>query len=633
MSANLTTSASSAAIALRSSQVVTPTGVRPATVLIEGQRIVGVVDYDRTPADANVVDVGDLVVSPGVVDSHVHINEPGRTEWEGFETATKAAAAGGITTLIDMPLNSSPVTTTRDNLLAKRNAAAGKCYVDVGFHGGLIPENANHLQPLIEEEVCGIKAFLCDSGLEEFPAATLDDLEAAVVCLKEKNAVLLAHAEICSMNTPAVTDARAYKQYLASRPAEFEIEAIELLMKFCRQHRTPVHIVHLTTAKALPIIADAKAEGLPLTVETCPHYLYFASEEIPDGATKFKCAPPIRDASNRAALRAAVASGLIDTIGSDHSPCPPELKLMEQGDFTKAWGGIASLQLSLAICNTIAQQAGWSFSMLATRMSETPAKLFQLGHAKGRIEVGLDADLVVWDPNEQFSVVGAELYHRHAVTPYDGCKLSGVVKKTFMRGEIVFDENQIVGQPTGMTLKRKLDNTFGIAEYLNRCGKAKPIDGRSLNIELEKCCASKNWIAKMVDGGSFASELDVMLRAERIWRELSEPDYLEAFAAHPQIGDVETLRAKYSNTRQIAADEQSNVDQADEGTLHRLAKANQLYLEKFGFIFIIFATGKTTAEMLAALETRLKNNREQELANAAIEQLKITQLRLRKLIT
>ena len=619
--------------AICSSRVVTPTGERPAAILVDGEKITAVISAGEVPQAATLIDVGDLVVSPGVVDAHVHINEPGRTEWEGFETATSAAATGGVTTLIDMPLNSSPVTTTRAALAAKREAADGKLYIDVGFYGGLVPDNADQIQPLIDGKVCGIKAFLCDSGLEEFPAASLANLESAASSLKSQHSVLLAHAEICTSPTANVADTSSYQQYANSRPPEFELAAIELLIDFCRRHRTAVHIVHLATAQALPMIAAAKSEGLPLTVETCPHYLYFCSEEIPDGATEYKCAPPIRSAANRAELRAAVADGLIDTIGSDHSPCPPELKLLEQGDFSKAWGGIAGLQLSLSVCNTIGKELGWSRKMLAKRMSETPAQLFQLGHCKGSIAAGMDADLVVWDPEEAFKADGAELRHRHDVTPYTGCKLQGVVKQTFVRGKLVFRNGEVVAERIGKTLERNVVESRKITEHLNQFYNPETDGNRQIESELEKCCASSNWISRMIDGGSFASDLDVMLRAERSWQELAEADYLEAFAAHPRIGDVETLRAKYANTKRIASDEQSGVEQADENTLQRLATANEQYLAKFGFIFIICATGKSAAEMLTSLETRLQNNRQQELVNAAAEQLKITQIRLRKLVT
>ncbi len=441
--------------ALRGNAVVTLDGVRPAAVLVRGETIAAVVGFGDVPAGVPVVDAGDKLVLPGLVDTHVHINEPGRTEWEGFATATRAAAAGGVTTLIDMPLNSSPVTTTVAALNAKREAAAGKLWVDVGFHGGVVPGNAAHVAPLIDAGVCAFKAFLCHSGIDEFPNATEADLRAVMPTLAAAGLPLFAHAELVAQLPPGVEEAfaanpRSYAAYLATRPPEWEVEAISLLIRLCREYRCHVHVVHLAAPRqAWPLIEAAKADGLPFTVETCPHYLNFAAEDVPDGDTRFKCAPPLRPRSERRLLHELVAHMQIDTVGSDHSPAPPGIKHIADGDLRAAWGGIASLQLLLSASWTAVPGAG-----LPAALTSRPANLVGLSHRKGSIAPGLDADFVVFDPDATFTVDAAELQHRHKPTPYDGRELRGVVETTFLRGRPVFDRGTFLGEPSGQTLAR-----------------------------------------------------------------------------------------------------------------------------------------------------------------------------------
>ena len=617
-----------ATFAIRSARVITPTGERSAAIVIEDGLIADVISHQELPDNIEVIDFGDSVISPGIVDAHVHINEPGRTDWEGFETATAAAAAGGVTTLIDMPLNSSPVTTTLAALEEKRSAAKGKCRVDVGFYGGVVPGNEGDLGPLIEAGVFGLKAFMCDSGLDEFPASGEAELRSALTALKQYGVPLLVHAEIIG-DAPEVSNERSFKEFVQSRPGQFEVDAIDFVIDLCKEYETPIHIVHLATKQALPLIDAAKNSGLPITVETCPHYLHFCTEEIEDGSTSFKCTPPIRDKVNRDELLSAVENGLIETIGSDHSPCPPDMKQLETGNLSKAWGGIASLQLTLSIMSTLARQQKWSLALLSERLSQRPAEIFGLGKSKGRIEKGYDADLVVWNPDNKFTVGGEELYHRHEVTPYEGLQLYGTVVQTFVRGNLVYDssrskDDRFVGDPAGAFLARRPN--MSIASALNcRCHDAK-------FTLLESCCASKTWIERMIKSSPFGDDDDVIDHATESWDNVSEGDLMEAFSAHPRIGNVDTLRAKYANTKAIASGEQSGVNSADEAVLQRLATANDEYFDKFGFIFIVCATGKTAKEMLDMLETRLKNNRDTELENAAAEQLKITIIRLRKLI-
>lgn len=617
------TQSSSSPLAIRSNRVITPKGEIPAAIIIGAGKIESVVVPEDLPPEIPCEDFGDLVISPGVVDAHVHINEPGRTQWEGFETATAAAAAGGVTTLVDMPLNSSPVTTNVAALQAKRSAAAGKCKVNVEFYGGLVPGNEIEIPGLIAEGVKGIKAFLCDSGLDEFGAAGEKELRAVLPMLKQAGIPLLAHAEIVDPEvarkhkTSPHWPQQSYLHYMNGRPASFEIDAIKLLIDLCREFQTPIHIVHLATAQALPLITAAQKEGLPLTVETCPHYLYFCDQDIQDSQTQFKCAPPIRDQGNRDALRSAVTTGLIDTIGSDHSPCPPELKELLSGDFNKAWGGIASLQLTLPIMATLAEKENWSLEKMATLLSQRPAEIFGMGETKGRIASGYDADLIVWDPSATFTVAGEELEHRHSITPYEGRTLSGRVARTYVGGAIVFTSESIDSDQALVEAS--------IADMLNA------LPHESVLQTLQSCCASTRWCEELEETRPFFNDDDVLNKSAQIFSRLEESDWLEAFEGHPQIGNVETLRAKYANTKSIASGEQSGVQSASEDMLKRLASANEEYLKKFGFIFIVCATGKSAKEMLDLLLQRLPRTREQELITAGEEQAKITALRLKKL--
>ena len=442
--------------ALISRRVVTPSGIRAAAVLIAGESIVDVVEPDQLPAASRVVDVGDHAILPGIVDTHVHINEPGRTEWEGFVTATRAAAAGGITTLVDMPLNSSPVTTTARALALKVEAARGKLWVDCGFYGGVVAGVSGQVGPLAAAGVLGFKAFLCHSGIDEFPNVTKADLRAVMPELRGAGLPLLVHAELVGDPPVAVpgsaVESQSYARHLASRPREWEHAAIGLMIDLCREFRCHVHIVHLSSADALPMIARAREEGLPLTVETCPHYLTFAAEDIPDGDPRYKCAPPIRERENRERLWQALGEGLIDTIGTDHSPAPPDLKHLDTGDVFRAWGGIASLQLALPAVWTAARQRGFTLTDLSRWMTLHPAELVGLDARKGAIARGRDADLVVFDPDKTFTVDPAAIHHRHRATPYEGRSLAGRVETTYLRGRLVYHESKFATAPSGQTL-------------------------------------------------------------------------------------------------------------------------------------------------------------------------------------
>lgn len=439
---------------LRSRTIVAGEAVIDGAILVRGESIAAVIPQGEAMPSVPAIDTGDAWIFPGLVDTHVHINEPGRTEWEGFATATAAAAAGGITTLVDMPLNSDPVTTTLEALRAKQAATAGKLSVDVGFHAGVVPGNDRDLPALLDAGVLGAKAFMVYSGIPEFPAAAARDLAVAMPLLAARGIPLLAHAELDGPVELPPGPGTSYRRYLASRPSSWEVHAIEVLIDLCRATGCPVHVVHLATADALPVLAAARAEGLPVTVETCPHYLHFTAETIPDADTRYKCAPPVREAAHREALWAALASGAIDLIASDHSPCPPGLKDPEGGDFFKAWGGISSLQLGLPVILTECRNRGLPPARIARWMAEAPARLAGLYPRKGVIAPGADADLVVVHPEQSFTVHGRHLRHRHKVTPYDNETLVGVVQTTYLRGRVVYEAHHDHDPRAGRLLVR-----------------------------------------------------------------------------------------------------------------------------------------------------------------------------------
>ncbi|GGZ97955.1 allantoinase AllB [Streptomyces echinoruber] len=441
-----------AELVLRSTRVITPEGTRAASVAVTGGTITALLPYDAdVPPGARLEDVGDHVVLPGLVDTHVHVNDPGRTEWEGFRTATRAAAAGGVTTLVDMPLNSLPPTTTVDNLRVKRKTAAGRVHVDVGFWGGALPDNTADLRPLHEAGVFGFKAFLSPSGVEEFPHLDQDALARSMAETASFDGLLVVHAE--DPHHLAAAPQRGgprYADFLASRPRGAEDSAVAHLIDRARRLHARVHVLHLSSSDALPLIAAARAEGVRLTVETCPHYLTLTAEEVPDGAGEFKCCPPIREAANRDLLWQALADGTIDCVVTDHSPSTPDLKT---GDFATAWGGISGLQLGLAAVWTEARRRGHTLEDVARWMSARTAALVGLDGRKGAIAPGRDADFAVLAPDETFTVDPAALQHRNPVTAYAGRTLSGVVRSTWLRGERVYADGEFT-EPKGRLLTR-----------------------------------------------------------------------------------------------------------------------------------------------------------------------------------
>lgn len=445
--------------AIRSKRVVTPEGVRAATVRARNGVIEAISGYNDFPSGKHIYDAGESVVMPGLVDTHVHINEPGRTDWEGFETATCAAAAGGVTTLIDMPLNSIPATTTAAALETKRTAARKKCWVNMGFWGGVVPGNAGELRPMHQAGAFGFKCFLVPSGVPEFAHVNEDDLRAALPTLAALDAPLLVHAELPGPIEGATKklarfDPAKYKTWLQSRPPGAETKAVEMMIRLAREFKARVHIVHVSSALSVPLIRRGKKEGVRITAETCPHYLFFASGTIRSGRTEFKCAPPIRDLKNSKQLWTALEKNTIDFVVSDHSPSPPVMKCLETGDFFKAWGGISSLQLGLPVVWTKMSRRNYRLKRLVRWMCSGPAQLVGLEKYKGAIAIGYDADIVVWNPEKRFMVRPKMLQHRHKLTPYANHSLHGVVEATFLRGEMIYDQGRFPGAPSGTLLRR-----------------------------------------------------------------------------------------------------------------------------------------------------------------------------------
>jgi allantoinase len=448
--------------AFRSTRVLTEQGLLPATLVVEEGRFAEIRTVRDLHPAAGLQDFGDAVLLPGLVDSHVHINEPGRTEWEGFRTATRAAAAGGITTLVDMPLNCVPETVNVEALEAKRAAALGQTWVDWAAWGGVVRENAGSLNPLASVGVPGFKCFLIHSGIDGFTWVDESDLRAALEQLRGLGLPLLAHAELAGPVEAATerlnasnADWRKYASYLASRPDEAEVEAIALLIRLAEDFNTPIHIVHLSSTKSLPLLADARKRGVPITVETCAQYLHFAAEDILDGATEFKCAPPIRNRANREALWAALAEGILDFVVTDHSPCPPKMKRREEGRWDLAWGGIASLGLALPILWTGMKERGIALERVSEWMAAGPARLAGFSGEKGALAAGADADFVVFDPDQVWTVSPEHLQFRHKISPYLGAKLRGRVIETWLRGAPVFRNNDFVGEPRGRERVRR----------------------------------------------------------------------------------------------------------------------------------------------------------------------------------
>jgi allantoinase len=448
--------------AFLSKRIVTSDGIGPGAILVREGTIAALVPasrYGNLPANFDLHDFGESVILPGLVDSHVHINDPGRSDWEGFETATRAAAAGGYTMLVDMPLNCLPATATVSALTAKREAAQKRCWVDWGAWGGVVSDNQSNIEALAAAGVLGFKCFLIHPGIDGFTMVTEAELRAALPQVAKTGLPLLVHAELPGPVDAATwnlknknTDWTRYSTYLQSRPEEAELQAIRLLLSLCREYKFRLHIVHLSASSALAELCAARSAGLPVSVETCPHYLHFCAEEIADGATICKCAPPIRSRENRENLWQGLKDRIIDLVATDHSPCPPAMKRFEEKDFSTAWGGIASLSLALPVMWTEASRRGFALPDISRWMGEQPARLAGCSSRKGRIAEGCDADFVIFEPETEFVVTEDRLHYRYPISPYLGEKLSGVVKATYLRGQPVFSDGKFCGEPRGQEI-------------------------------------------------------------------------------------------------------------------------------------------------------------------------------------
>lgn len=426
--------------------------IQPATIVIDNGKISAIHLNKIDGAE----DVGDNILMPGIIDAHVHVNEPGRTEWEGFDTATQAAAAGGITTIVDMPLNASPVTTTVAAFNEKLESTKDKLHVNVGFYGGLVPGNLNDIEGLIQAGVLGIKCFLTHSGIDEFPNVDEKEVDAAMPIISKYDVPLLAHCELSDtkVDNRFADFPNSYRYYLASRPKKWENDAIDLMIKLCRKHNCKTHIVHVSSAESLNNIEKAKADGLPLTAETCTHYIYFSAEDIPDSNCLYKCAPPIREKENNDLLKEALKTGVLNFITTDHSPAPPDIKELITGNLMKAWGGIAGLQFLLPAAWT-ALKGNMSVEKFIPLLTEHPAKFLQVDVRKGKIAVGYDADLVIWNPGEGFEVKAKDILHRYDCSPYNVQRLSGTVQQTIVNGISVYQNKKIKNKNAGQWLLRK----------------------------------------------------------------------------------------------------------------------------------------------------------------------------------
>lgn len=441
--------------AIISNRVITPEGMQQAVVLIRDVKIADVVT-ELPGGNFPVTDVGDKVLMPALIDPHVHINEPGRTDWEGFDTATKAAIAGGITMLVDMPLNSSPVTTTVKAFDEKIKATEGQLHTNCGFWGGIVPGNEKEIEPLIEKGVLGFKAFLTHSGIDEFPNVMEDDLRKVMPVIAKHGLPLLVHCELSELSHDSLltTHGSSYQNYLTYRPKKWEDDAIALMIRLCEEFNCRTHIVHLSSADSIDQIAKVKQKGLPITVETGQHYLYFNAEDIKDGQTQFKCAPPVREKENNERLWQALKDGIIDFVATDHSPAPPEMKELSSGDFMKAWGGISSIQFALPVLWTAAKKHGCTLNDIAKWLCENPAGLTGLQKTKGKIQKGYDADLVVWDPEKSFTVTEKMIHHKHKITPYLNEELFGVVEQTWLSGEKISHNGEFIQLNKGRIILR-----------------------------------------------------------------------------------------------------------------------------------------------------------------------------------
>eukprot|EP01132_Coremiostelium_polycephalum_P006118 gene6118-7623_t len=647
---------------LKAKKVVIDGSIRSATILIRDKIIYDILPYETEVKDEWVKILDDalsvneeIVVMGGLVDSHVHVNEPGRTEWEGFVTATSAAAAGGVTTIIDMPLNSSPVTTSFEHLQTKIASMPGKLKVDVGLLGGIIPENAKEIKKMVlEGGVVGFKSFLVHSGIDEFPSVDRVDIQKAMNEMKElkelnKDVVMMFHAEVpepideaCKLLKDA--DPRLYNTFLQSRPRASENQAIDLVIDMSKQNQVRTHIVHLSSSDAIQSLRKAIDEDkVPISAETTFHYLYFVSEQVPDGNTLYKCCPPVREQENKHLLWDAVQNGPIDIIVSDHSPCTVDLKLLEEGDFMKAWGGIASLQLGLSIIWTEAKKLGIPLTKLSEWMSDAPARLVNLNDRKGSIKIGRDADFVIWNPEEKFVVDQEKMYIKNRHSPYHGFELHGKIMQTILGGNCIYNGETNTMTNTDFTGQHLVPTSIQTSLTYPKPQLPSIYFLNTLPIEAFFQCLSLLFEAappladKLYQLRPFTSYMHIIESANTIIESLSEAEKLVVINSHPRIGlspneikkqSIISYREQGYENPAINLEEEELLN-----VLSQLKTLNDAYEQKFGFLFIVFVNGRSKADLIPVFESRIKNDNKLEELNLGLSELiAIAKSRLSKLI-
>ncbi|KAN0009715.1 hypothetical protein ACTFIU_007014 [Dictyostelium citrinum] len=639
---------------IKGNKVVINGEIRPAAILIKNGIIIDIKDYSSEIKEEHEVLVNEekLIIMGGLVDSHVHINEPGRTEWEGFLSATSAAAAGGVTTIIDMPLNSSPVTTTFENLQTKIESMPGKLRVDVGLLGGVVPGNSSEIARMVlEGGVVGFKSFLVHSGIDEFPHVKENDIQEAMEVMKQlrdeyggRDVVMMFHAETEEPIQEATerlerenADPKLYDTFLKSRPRISENIAIDKVIELSKKNMIKTHIVHLSSSDAIQAIHNAvHHDNVPITAETTYHYLYFESEQVPYGNTLYKCCPPVRESENKDLLWKAVTDGTIKIIVSDHSPCTLDLKLIEGGDFMKAWGGISSLQLGLPIIWTEAKKRGVPLVKLSEYMSDEPSRLVGLNDRKGSIKIGRDADFVIWDPEESFTVNQDLLMVKNKNSPYHGQKLLGVVYETILRGNKIFKKgDQTISKVLGKRLIQTKIHTNSIypsptlpeIEFLNSFSEQQSFFD-CVNLLFEAAPPLANALYSKRPFSSYQQLID---QAHSIIQSLNEAEKIQVINAHPRIG---LSASQVKNSSSISYREQScdNDSSIDQSILESLTKLNDQYESKFGFKFVVFVNGRSKKEIIPILENRINNDIQKELDLGLCEMIEISKSRLSKLL-
>ncbi|KYR03080.1 allantoinase [Tieghemostelium lacteum] len=644
---------------IRGRNIVIEGEVRSATVFIRDGVIFEIKPYHtKLLKEWNILfnDEGmeeEIVIMGGLVDCHVHVNEPGRTEWEGWVSATNAAAAGGVTTICDMPLNSIPVTTTYQNLLDKIDSMKGKCRVDVGLLGGIVPGNAGEIKKMVTEGgVVGFKSFLVHSGIDDFQAVRRDDIQKAMDVMKElqqqhKDVVMMFHAEVPEPidemeSVVKDMDPRVYNTFLTSRPRKAENLAIDLVIDMAKQNQVKSHIVHLSSSDAIKALEHAiTVDKVPITAETTFHYLFFVSEEVPDGNTLYKCCPPVRENENKELLWQALQNKTIAMVVSDHSPCTPNLKLLDQGDFMKAWGGISSLQLGLSIVWTEAKKRGIPFSIMSQIMCDEPAKLVNINDRKGSIKVGRDADFVIWAPNQSFTVDQSTMLVKNQYSPYHSSKLYGKVQLTILRGQVIFRHDQTVeeykntptiGQrvvPTRVHSSPHYPNPFlPSIDLLNSLEQDDFFASIHLLFELAPVLAEKVYQAR-----PFSSYEALVQKAEEIINNLEEAMKLPVINAHPRIGLNPNETLSSLSYQEQGNHNENQLDPEIVKVYKELAELNEQYEKKFGFKFVVFVNGRSKAEIVPVLKQRLLNTDPiAELNLGLSEMIEIAYSRLKKLL-